>query len=101
MITTLGLDIVKNHLNLESAFTEDDEYILGLIQTAKEAVEVHVNCDFDTLAEDNGGALPAPLLQAQLLMVENLYQNRGIVGQKVVSLPRNYDYLIDLYRNYN
>lgn len=98
---TLGIDTVKNHLNLEQTFTEDDEYILGLIQAAKEAVERHVNCDLTVLAESNGGELPTPLLQAQLLMVENLYQNRGIVGQKVVSLPRNYDYLIDLYRNYN
>lgn len=100
-MTFLGLDIVKNHLNLENDYHDDDEYILGLIQAAREAVEVHCNNDFDTIAADNGGELPAPLLQAQLLMIENLYQNRGIVGLKTVTLPRNYDYLIDLYRNYN
>jgi hypothetical protein len=97
----LGIDIVKNHLNLEADYHDDDEYILGLIQTAREAVEVHCNSDFDVIAAANGGELPAPLLQAQLLMIENLYQNRGIVGLKTVTLPRNYDYLIDLYRNYN
>lgn len=97
----LSLDLVKKHLNLEETFTDDDEYILGLMETARAAVERHVNDDLDSLAENNGGELPAPLLQAQLLMIENLYENRGVMGMKTVQLPRNYDYLIDLYRNYN
>lgn len=100
-MTMLGLDIVKKHLNLEETFTEDDEYILGLMQAAREAVERHVNSNLDEMAENNGGELPTPLLQAQLLMIENLYENRGVMGMKTVQLPRNYDYLIDLYRNYN
>lgn len=100
-MTYLSIDLVKKHLNLEETFIDDDEYILGLIAAAREAVERHVNSSFDELAENNGGVLPTPLLQAQLLMIENLYENRGVMGMKVTELPRNYDYLIDLYRNYN
>lgn len=97
----LDLDIVKKHLNLESSFTEDDEYILGLMDTAESAVEVHLNGDLETYAEENGGCLPPAIYQAALLMVGNLYQNREIVGtSKATMLPFNYRYLLDLYRHY-
>ena len=97
----LDLDLVKKHLNLESAYTEDDEYILGLIQVAESAVQVHVNEPLEEIAEKNGGCIPAPLFQAMMLQIGNLYQNREIVGAKTTALPFGYQYLIDLYRNYN
>ena len=96
----IDLDTAKKHLNIESAFTEDDEYILGLIDMAEQAVRVHVNEDFEVLAEQNGGCLPAPLLHAMLLMVGNMYQNREPLGTRNQALPFNYQYLVDLYRNY-
>lgn len=96
----IELDYAKKHLNIEPDFTEDDEYILGLIDMAEQAVRVHVNEDFDLLAEQSGGCLPAPLLQAMLLMIGNMYQNREPLGTKNLALPFNYQYLIDLYRNY-
>lgn len=97
----ISLDLAKKHLNLESGFTEDDEYILGLIEAAEQAVEVHVNEPLEKIAAKNEGCLPIPLLHASLLMIGNLYQNREIVGTKTAQLPFNYRYLIDLYRNYN
>jgi hypothetical protein len=96
----IELDIAKKHLNIEPDFTEDDEYILGLIAAAEQAVRVHVNEDFDILAEKNGGCLPAPLSQAMLLAIGNWYQNREPLGTRNAALPFNYQYLIDLYRNY-
>ena len=96
----LTLERVKQHLNLEPDFTEDDQYILGLIDMAEKAVRVHVNEDFKDIAKRNGG-FPTPLLQAMLLMVGQMYMNWEIVGTKTEELPFNYQYLIDLYRNYN
>ena len=96
----LTLERVKQHLNLEPDFTEDDQYILGLIDMAEKAVRVHVNEDFTDIAKRNGG-FPTPLLQAMLLMVGQMYMNREIIGTKTDELPFNYQYLIDLYRNYN
>lgn len=95
----IDLDYAKKHLNIEPDFTEDDEYILGLISMAEQAVRVHVNEDFDILAEKNGGCFPTPLLQAMLLMIGNMYQNREPLGNRA-ELPLNYRYLVDLYRNY-
>ena len=97
----LDLDTVKKHLNLESSYTEDDEYILLLIDAAEQAVRVHVNEDLETIAEKNGGCIPTPIFQAMLLLIGNLYQNREIVGAKTTALPFGYQYLIDLYRNYS
>lgn len=96
----IDLDYAKKHLNIEPDFTEDDEYILGLIEVAEASVKVHCNEDFNKLAEDNGGCLPSPLLQAMLLMIGNMYQNREPLGTRNAALPFNYQYLIDLYRNY-
>ena len=96
----IELDYAKKHLNIEPDFTEDDEYILGLIDMAEAAVRVHVNEDFDTLAEKNGGCLPAPILQAMLLMIGDLYREREPLG-KLYALPLSYEYLISLYINYN
>ena len=45
----IPLELAKKHLNLESSYTEDDEYILMLIDAAEQAVKVHVNEDLDTL----------------------------------------------------
>lgn len=97
----IQLDLAKKHLNIEEDFTEDDEYILSLIEVAESAVRVHINEDFASIAEKNGGCLPPPILQAVLLMIGNMYQNREPIGTKNQALPFNYQYLIDLYRNYN
>ena len=97
----IQLDQAKDHLRIEKDWMEDDEYILSLIEVAEEAVRVHTNESFESIAKRNGGCIPSPLLQAALLMLGNLYQNREIVGGKVHELPYNYQYLIDLYKNYN
>ena len=97
----ISLDQAKQHLNIMPDFVLDDEYILGLIEAAEQAVRVHVNEDFDTLAESNGGCLPSPLIQAMLIAIGNWYQYREPLGTRNLALPFNYQYLIDLYRNYN
>jgi uncharacterized phage protein (predicted DNA packaging) len=97
----IQLDEAKKHLNIEDDFVDDNEYILSLISVAESAVRVHINEDFASIAEKNGGELPPPILQAALLMIGNLYQNREVIGNKTQILPYNYQYLIDLYKHYN
>lgn len=97
----ITLELAKKHLNIEQDFHDDDEYIMGLVDAAEQAVSVHVNDDLDTIAEKNGGCIPTPLFQAMLLLLGQLYQNREIVGSKTIALPFNYQYLINLYQNYN
>jgi hypothetical protein len=97
----ISLELAKKQLNLEPSFTEDDKYIVGLIEMAEQAVRTHVNEDLESIAEKNGGCIPAPLFQAMLLLIGTMYQNREVVGTRSVTLPFNYEYLIQLYQNYN
>jgi uncharacterized phage protein (predicted DNA packaging) len=95
------LELAKQHLNLEADYVDDDTYIQALIEVAEQAVEVHVNEKLEDIADEEGN-IPKPLLQAMLLMIGNLYQNREMVApMKVTALPYNYEYLINLYKNYN
>ena len=96
----ITLDEAKQHLNLID-FNLDDEYILQLINVAEQAVLVHVNEDPEILVEKNGGCLPAPIQQAMLLLIGEMYRNREPVGTKEKELPLSYVYLINLYQNYN
>lgn len=100
-MTCIPLELAKKHLNLDEDYTEDDEYILGLCGAAKGAVEKALNASLDRLAEENGGEVPMAIIQAILLMVGNLYQNREITGSKSMALPYNFEYLINLYRHYD
>ena len=95
----IDLDTAKKHLNIEPSFLDDDEYILGLIAAAEQAVLTHVNEDADKLVENNGGCFPAPIQQAMLIAIGNWYQNREPLGNRA-ELPLSMRYLIDLYRNY-
>lgn len=97
----ITLEDAKKHLNLEADYVEDDSYIQSLIEVAEQAVEVNVNEKLEELADEEGN-IPKPLLQAMLLMIGNLYQNREMVApMKITALPYNYEYLINLYKNYN
>ena len=100
-MTCIPLELDKKHLNLDDDYTEDDEYILGLVAAAKGAVEKALNASLDRLAEENGGEVPMAIIQAILLMVGNWYQNREITGSKVAALPYNFEYLINLYKHYD
>lgn len=95
----ITLEQAKKHLNIENDFHDDDEYILGLISVAENAVEVHCNRSLAETAERNGGCLPSPLLQAMLLIIGDFYREREPLG-KLYSLPLSYEYLINLYINY-
>lgn len=97
----IPLDVAKKHLNLEPSFTDDDQYIMMLIDAAEQAVLKHTNEDIEKLEEAGGGCIPTPIFNAILLMIGHLYQNREIVGTKTAELPLAYEYLIALYQNYN
>lgn len=90
----------KKHLNIESGYTEDDSYITTLIDVAESTIESHINEKLADLVE--GGVIPPPLYQAALLLIGNFYQNREPIGiGRENKLPYNYEYLINLYRNFN
>lgn len=101
-MTYLTLSNIKKHLNIDSSFIDDDTYITSLGDVAEQIVSKHVQYDLADLATSNGGNLPAPITQAMLLFIGNLYMNRESVSVTNMSdIPFSYEYLIGLYKNYN
>lgn len=96
----LQLYQIKKHLNIDSDFHDDDEYIMDLANVAENAVQKHIDRDLKEL--ENDGRLPMPLIQAMLLMVGTFYAKRESIAFAGSSeVPLAYDYLLSLYKNYN
>lgn len=98
----VGIDEIKKHLNIDSDFTDDDEYLEGLISVAEGAISTHLDDGLDYIASVNGGVLPSPLAHAIKLLVGNFYKNRESVSSLTqVELPFSFEYLMMLYKNYS
>lgn len=90
----------KKQCNIDSDFTEDDEYIGWLIEVAEAVVQQHLCCALEDL-EDSQGKLPPPVKHAAMLYAAELYANREVNAYtSVTTIPFNFQYLIDLYKNY-
>lgn len=98
----LTLKLIKEHLNLDNDFTLDDEYLSILGDVVERVVERHIDDSFTYLASTNGGKLPAPLIQAMLLLLGTYYANREHIAFNAnYEVGNSYTFLIDLYRNYS
>lgn len=94
------IDDVKHHLNIDKDFQDDDNYIMSLTEVAERVVEKDIDTRLSDL-EDEDGDIPSPLKQAMLLLIGNFYANRESVAYtNMVEVPKSYQYLIDLYKNY-
>lgn len=98
----LTLKLIKEHLNLDNDFTLDDAYLSNLGDVVETVVERHIDDSFAYLANANGGKLPAPLIQAMLLLLGTYYANREHIAFNAnYEVGNSYTFLIDLYRNYS
>lgn len=96
----MDINTIKKHLNIDEEFNGDNDYLLMLADVAKTAVEKHIDCNLEDL-QNESGEIPTPLSQAILLMIGNLYMNRESVAfNSVVEVPKSYDYLLSLYKDY-
>lgn len=92
---------VKQHLNIDDYFQDDDGYINHLILVAEKVVEKHIDCDFSVLVDERG-MVPSPIRHAILLFIGNLYQSRESVSfSNATELPLSFRYLLDLYMDYS
>ena len=98
----ITINEIKKHLNIDSGFIDDDNYLLTLESVAEATVQKHINQKLSDVVAENGDDLPSPLKLAMLLLIGNLYQNRESFSYSSVSeIPLSYSYLLDLYKNYN
>lgn len=96
----LDLELIKKHLNIDSEFTEDDDYLDMLKDVATKVIERHIDHDINDLSVD--GDLPLPIQQAALLYIGNMYANRESISfASAQEIPFAYDYLLSLYKDYS
>lgn len=95
----LTLTEIKKHLNIDSFFTDDDEYLEALSYVAEDVVTKYLDCELTDLLDD--GELPKAVKHAMLLFIGNMYKNRESTTNLPVNvIPHAFDLLCDLYRNF-
>ena len=87
----------KKHLNLDSTFLEDDEYIQSLIEVAENLIE---NDTSKVLSDFT--AIPPVLKHAAKILISTFYENREavIVGVSINEVPFSYKYLIGGFKKW-
>lgn len=94
------LDNAKKHLNIDNAWTGDDNYIIELIRVAEDAVSKNTGVALNE--QVIGGELPPSLVHSILLLVGQLYANREATSfSTITEVPYGYKYLVNLNRNFS
>jgi len=97
----IDLQTIKSHLNIDSEYTEDDNYLEYLEGVAKEIIEKHIDRTFDDIIAEEV-EIPQPLLHAMLIMIGNMYANRESISYSpVYSVPNSLQYILSLYRDHS
>lgn len=94
-----NLQTVKEHLKID--VDVEDNYLLGLIEAAENAVENHIGVQLSDYV-DEIGYLPPALQQAILIMCGNLYNNReSIAYTSTYSIPMSLEYMLAQFKKYD
>lgn len=95
----LNLTDIKQNCRLDATFTEDDNLLEILGNSAEAFLEAHLNCALDDICAENGGELPQNLYFALLMLVSYTYDNDG--SGKMEDMPRSFYVLVAPYKKYS
>lgn len=96
----LTLDEIHKHLNIDSAFTDDDEYLESLATASEDVVSKYIDYPLSQL-EDADGDIPKALKFSMLLWIGNIYAVReSTTSINTTPMPHSLEMLCDLYRDY-
>ena len=97
----LELSQIKKHLNIDTDYIDDDEYLLFLYDVAVDAIQKHIDTTFEEIKHKKG-EIPKALLHAILLFIGNMYDNRESVSfTSVHEVPNSLNYILNMYRDYS
>lgn len=92
----LTLDYIKKHSRID--FDDDDELLTLYAEAAETATLNYIGRSLEELKDENGGIVPAPVFEATLMIVDNLYQQRSpSSSMQLYTVPYTFDYLIRPY----
>jgi hypothetical protein len=96
----ITLSNIKHQLQIESTYTDDDQYLTGLTSVATAMVINHLGTGFTATYTGTTSTWPDPVQQAVILLVNHLYLTRSIVsfaeGKKI---PMTFEFLLNNYRD--
>ena len=100
-MTYLTLAEIKKHLNIDTEFTDDDNYLEALGDAAEDVVSRYIDQPLDYL-EDESGNIPKPLVFAMLVWLGSAYAVRESVSStNMTAVPHSFEMLCQLYQNYS
>lgn len=93
MIATLNQ--LKNNLNIEIGYTDEDEYLTMLLQVAEEAVFNYINKTVEDFP-----IIPNPLVYAIICLSTQYYESRSSLsfGQPY-KIPYSFEFLLSPYKD--
>ena len=96
----LTLDEIKKQCTIDQQFTDDDEFLEMLGDSAEDMTAQLIDMSLDELAAENG-EIPASIRHAMRILVDYFYSvNRGS-SENAPSIPDAVHLMLKLYRNYN
>lgn len=94
----ITIEELKRQLFIELDYTDEDSYLLALIEVAVESVATYLNVNISTYTAET---LPKAIKHGMLLVAANLYENRTPVAfAKAHEIPLGFKFLLDPYKNY-
>ena len=97
-MAAVSLALFKKHVRADD-FSDDDEYLEHLIETAEEVVVKTVNRSREELEEMGDGGFPAPLCQAVMMLGAHWYNQRESVSTvQMHEVPDSLQALLKPYR---
>lgn len=95
----LNLTDIKQQCRLDADFTEDDNLLEILGDSAEAYLANYLDADLDDIAAQNGGELPKNLYHAMLMLVSYSYDMDG--SGKMENIPQAFYTLAIPYKNYS
>ena len=96
----LTLPEIKKQCNIDPQFTEDDEFLTLLGESAEDMVAQLLDNSLDEVTAMNGD-LPPSVRHAMRMLVDYMYsQNRGSSGESI-DIPNAIYTILKLYRSYH
>lgn len=95
------LDDAKKQLNIDKSFTDDDNYIIHLIQVAEDAISKRIDRKLDEMVDPKTGYLPKSVIQSILILIGQFYANReATINVSANEIPIGLNWLADLNKKY-
>ena len=100
MYTTL--EKIKAHLNIDSDYCQDDDYLVHLAIAAESAVAKRLNIKSLSSIMTQQGYLPEDVSHAILILIGTWFSSReSYTTLSVNKIPHSLDFLFDLNRNFS